>query len=295
MKTRKFIKVFVDGDVIVYRCGFAAERNTYRHTDSEGNVVEVSSHKELRALKEERGEGTVEKIHHVEPVEFALANVKNQLEQIQAEVADGFDVDVRRLHPIVMLSGPDNFRNDVATIRPYKGGRDPDHKPVHGPAILDFLDKKYDTMYSVNEEADDMMGYMQVAAMERAEQTCIATIDKDLDMIPGTHFNFMHNNFYYVEQEDADRFFYTQLLTGDSTDNIEGIPRMGPKKAEVFRQAWQKEKFSVNGMYSSVRNVYEEHFGPNADEVLLENARLLWIRRKPDEMWTPPAVKRKKM
>jgi len=288
METRKFIKVFVDGDVIVYRCGFAAERNTYTYTDESGEVTEGLTHKELRALTEERGEGTVEKIHTVEPVEFALANVKNQLEQITADVADGFDVDPKRVHLLVMLSGPDNFRYEHATLRPYKGGRDPDHKPVHGPAILDYLDRKHDTMYSVNEEADDMMGYLQVNALHRGEMSCIATIDKDLDMIPGPHFNFNTNRFYYVEPDDGDRFFYYQLITGDSTDNIGGVPRMGPKKAEEFRQKWQKEDASVRRMYEDVLELYVQHYGPNAEEVLLENARLLWIRRAPDELWTPP-------
>ena len=288
MTRRTFIKVFVDGDVIVYRCGFAAERNTYKHTDSTGIVTDCESHKELRALTEERGEGLVEKVHHVEPVEFALANVKNQIGQICSDVADGFDVDVQRIHPIVMLSGPDNFRNDVATLRPYKGGRDPTHKPVHGPAILDYLDKKYDTMYSENEEADDMMGYMQVNALHRGETTCISTIDKDLDMIPGPHFNFNRNEFYYVEPDEGDRFFYYQLITGDSTDNIGGIPRMGPKKAEAFRQQWRKNSASLGSMYYQVLELYQNEYGPNAEEVLLENARLLWIRRQPDEMWLPP-------
>lgn len=287
MTTKAFIKTFVDGDVIVYRCGFAAEKNTYVHTDEDGYQSADLSHKEVLALVEKSG-GTFEKVHHVEPVNYALANVKNQLEEITSAVADGFDVAPSRIHLIVMLSGPSNFREDVATLRPYKGGRDPDHKPVHGPAILDYLDANYDTMYSVNEEADDMMGYMQMLHMHRGEMSCIATIDKDLDMIPGPHYNFHRKHFYYVEQDDADRFFYYQLITGDSTDNIGGIPGMGPKKAEAFRQKWEKAGASLRGMYEEVRGLYEAEFGPNADEVLLENARLLWIRRTEHEMWVPP-------
>lgn len=292
MTQAKFIKVFVDGDVIVYRCGFAAERNTYRYTDSDGSVTEVPTYKELLALQKERGEGTVDKAHHVEPVENALSNVKGQIAQICSDVADGFDVSVKRIHPIVMLSGSTNYRNDIATLRPYKGGRDPTHKPVHGPAILDYLDRKYDTMYSENEEADDMMGYLQVSALRRGETTCIATIDKDLDMIPGPHFNFNRNTFYHVEPADGDRFFYYQLITGDSTDNIGGIPRMGPKKAEVFMQEWEKQDASVGHMYEQVLELYRAEYGPNAEEVLLENARLLWIRRNPFEMWEPPTKER---
>jgi 5'-3' exonuclease len=287
-KLKKFIKVFVDGDVLVYRCGFAAEKNTYRHTDKDGVVTVCENHKALRALTEERGEGVVEKEKHVEPVEFALANVKNQVQQIQSDVADGFDVDVRRIHTIVMLSGPTNFRDDVATLRPYKGGRDPTHKPVHGPAILDYIDRKYDTLYSENEEADDMMGYMQVTALSKGEQSCIATIDKDLDMIPGPHFNFNKNSFYYVEPDEGDRFFYGQLITGDSTDNIGGLPGKGPKFAEKMKQDWREVGASVRSMYANVLELYRTEYGQFAEEALLENARLLWIRREPDQMWTPP-------
>jgi 5'-3' exonuclease len=107
-------------------------------------------------------------------------------------------------------------------------------------------------------------------------------------MIPGPHFNFNSNRFYYVEKDEADRFFYYQLVIGDSTDNIGGVPRMGAKRGGEFVYKWVTERASIRKMYEDVRELYVEHFGPNADEVLLENARLLWIRRQPDELWLPP-------
>jgi len=37
-----------------------------------------------------------------------------------------------------------------------------------------------------------------------------------------------------ISFEDAQRNFYTQVLTGDTTDGYKGIPGIGPKKAEAI-------------------------------------------------------------
>lgn len=289
-------KILIDGDVIVYRCGFAAEKQYYdlvtTDVEEEETAIRFPLKKELDAYIKEnplKGNQTVVPFRAVEPLNFALANVKNQLTEIVSAVAEAWGEEPSSLRPIIFLSGEENFRNDVATLRPYKGGRDPDHKPVHREAIRDYLDAQWHTTWSVNEEADDMLGYVQMLNIASGVLSCIATIDKDLDMIPGFHYNFGRKEFYEVHWDEADRFFYTQLITGDATDNIEGIPGMGKVKAAPYAEKWEKEDASVFQMYAEVRALYVQHFGEkNADEVLLENARLLWIRRKFDEMWEPP-------
>ena len=46
-----------------------------------------------------------------------------------------------------------------------------------------------------------------------------------------------------ISQEDADRFFYQQWMTGDSTDNIWGLWRVGAKTADKILDAYEREEW----------------------------------------------------
>ncbi len=172
------------------------------------------------------------------------------------------------------LTGSGNFRKDLATIKVYKGQRPP--KPEHLPATRDQLVERWGAEVVEGQEADDAIG---IKATDLNGDCVIASIDKDLLMIPGTHYNFVKQEWTKVNQEQGDYFFYKQLLTGDQVDNIQGVPGIGPKKAEKAYQGCT----TVQEMYQKALEMYKG----DAD-ALLENARLLWLRRYEGELWEPP-------
>jgi hypothetical protein len=278
--------VRVDGDVIVYRAGFAAEHTFWKST-YDGQSREFESRKDMLTFNEERGllpgSYVVETRREVEPVENALYNVRSIIrttaEELQADPKD--DV-------IVYLSGPTNFRMGVATIKPYKGNRDKAHKPEHAAAIKAMIRREYTTVTSDGEEADDRIGIDHYADwIKDRYSTVIATIDKDLDMIPGLHYNFVKKESYDISPEHGIWNFYRQCLTGDVTDNIPGIDGIGPvKSAKLLPPIGTTD----GSLYEAVLEKYVEAFGDAAEERLLEVGRLLWIRRKDDEWWNPPTL-----
>ena len=172
------------------------------------------------------------------------------------------------------LTGSGNFRKDLATIKVYKGQRPP--KPEHLPATRDQLVQQWGAEIVEGQEADDAIG---IKATDLKGDCTIVSIDKDLLMIPGTHYNFVKKEWTEVSQEKGDYFFYKQLLTGDQVDNIQGVPGIGPKKAEKAYEGCT----TVQEMYQKALEMYKG----DAD-ALLENARLLWLRRYEGEMWEPP-------
>jgi hypothetical protein len=176
------------------------------------------------------------------------------------------------------LSGTGNFREEIATILPYKGNRSPFSKPVHYKEIKQFIVDKYKAAVVDGMEADDAIGIR--ATKEDAENVCIVTIDKDLDMIPGHHYNFVKDIRYTLNGTEAARSFYKQVLMGDRVDNIPGIHGIGPKHAERIigplsneRAMWQACRFKWHECYP---DGYE---GRSATAVCLEVAKLLWISR----------------
>jgi len=72
-----------------------------------------------------------------------------------------------------------------------------------------------------------------------------------------------------------------RILTGDRVDNIEGIRGIGPVKADKILKDCTTER----ELYEACIKAYDG----NTDRVL-ENGKLLWLRRKPNQMWQPPSV-----
>ena len=139
---------------------------------------------------------------------------------------------------IFFLSGPNQYRKIMSassTGPKYKGNRD-GSEPEHRQALNDYLISDYDAVVLDGVEADDGMGIVQSYAMDNFgdAHTCIVTNDKDLDQIPGWHYNYPKKKLYWVTQKQADHFLNVQMITGDVADNVMGIRGMGPKKAEKY-------------------------------------------------------------
>lgn len=174
------------------------------------------------------------------------------------------------------LTGSNNFRKDIAVTAPYKGNRT-QAKPKHYELIREYLNKAWGCEIIEGQEADDAIG-IRAYEMEDVEDYIIMSIDKDLDMIRGWHYNFIKNTKYLINDQEAIKHFYTQILTGDRVDNIVGLKGVGPKKAEKILQDCVTEA----DMYKAVLEAYD-----NDEERVLENGQLLWIRRKENQIWSP--------
>ena len=83
-------------------------------------------------------------------------------------------------------------------------------------------------------EADDLVN---MCKEQLGDNTLIVHTDKDLDQIPGNHFNYKKPEFYDISEDTAQLNLWTQVITGDSIDNIKGIPGKGSAfAAKVFKQ-----------------------------------------------------------
>ena len=286
------MQALFDADILVFRCGFAAERAKWFLnilTGPNAGKREQFDYKreadialdELLPGRESRKEVEDYELwseRFVEPVEHALHNVKTVVERAQS------CLHLTDWDTTMFLSGPDNYRYDVAVTRPYKGNRDTKHRPTHEEAIKDYIKSKWATVISEGEEADDALGIHQTSI--GPNESVIISQDKDLDMIPGLKYDFVEDETYSVTEEQAMHNFYMQLLMGDTTDNIPGLPKIGKAKAKKAL-----EGVEVEDQMGVVMQMYERH-APQADwyEYLREQGKLLWIRRVAGEIWEPPSI-----
>ena len=174
---------------------------------------------------------------------------------------------------VMALGGPDNFRLDL--YEDYKGNRTK-AKSSRPDWFLDLksdIEAKYDgCVFSENCEADDLVRVWANECAKLNVPHVVVTVDKDLDCIIGNHYNPRKGEFYVVDQEYATRFYWKQVLMGDSTDNIPGIPKVGPVKAD---------KILDNGsdFKTSVCKAYYDYYGDRGYEYMIANGRLIHIWR----------------
>jgi len=282
--------ILIDADTPVYACGFAAEHKEYK-VSYEGEPMCVCENKTdlnkyLKEFDEHFGDTPdVEVVEHVEPVENSLFSMKRVIEGILKTCTEQYG-EVK--YELYLTNGSTCFRNTLGTIKKYKGNRDDSVKPVYYDAIREYLVKHWGAVELDEIEADDQL---IIRGTQLGADNCVlASTDKDLLQFPGNHYNYIKDVFRTVSVVEGYRNLFTQCLVGDTADNIPGIPRVGPKKAEKLLgdvedplDMWE----IVEAQYSSY---YTKNGGDNATHedamlALEENAELLYLLRERDDYW----------
>lgn len=291
-------RVLVDADALAYTAGFASQSVVYDwcyHKDGEVIDEGITADKSyLPFLEMERPLGvefSYESRVEAQPLENALAMTKRSLLHIE-DTLNREEVEFKRME--LFLTGKGNYRERLATIRPYKGNRTAE-RPVHYAAIRRYMTERWKAETVDGMEADDMLAIIAHQEDYDPDRVLIVSMDKDLMTVPGRLYNFKRKKFYHVTPQQALLNFYKQCLTGDVVDNIGGCYRCGPKRADEILHVTQHEI----RMYEAVLEEYEAsltrkdcpYVDLGAEAALLENARLLHMQRRVGEMWVPPTVR----
>jgi len=250
-------RAIIDGDILTYSVGFGSNAKQYTVA---GYTFRYK--KDAVAWCTEHGVDPAQIVSEEteEPLEFVLANAKRVINKICiATECDDY---------VIYLSGGNNFRKEE--YPEYKANRDANHKPKHFADIQDYLIEHHNAKVTNGIEADDAM------AMDASpDNDVICTLDKDLDTVCGWRYNWRKDEMYYVEWDEADRFFWMQMLMGDPADNVKGIPGIGPKTAEKILTRGEDDGLSRRCI---VGHEYAKHFD-DPEQVYTKNARLLFIQR----------------
>jgi DNA polymerase-1 len=123
-----------------------------------------------------------------------------------------------------------NFRKDVDPS--YKSNRKGTRKPVGYRALCDWVEDNFKTFRKDRLEADDCLGIIATKP-DSVGKVIIVSDDKDLKTIPGKLYRPMADELLSITEAEADKAFFTQVLTGDVTDGYSGVPGIGPKRAEA--------------------------------------------------------------
>lgn len=267
----KASKCYIDGDVLKYMMGFAVQKTIWTHLPT-GEFFEGKQ--EANDWMKSRGENPRtdwaeddwESELQVEPFSHCTFLLDGKISECIANT--------KTEGAVVCLTPSETFRHRVAFTKPYKGHRT-SPKPFYNDQIIEYLESAYGAVVPEDLEADDVMGMSGCP---------ICTNDKDLDMIVGMKYNFSTGETHWTSPDDADAWFYTQLIAGDPTDNIPGIPKMGIKKAmdvvEMYRDDFGA--IEVGPLLKHIEDLYVGAYSSNYQDVMEEHAELVYILRPGD-------------
>ena len=194
-----------------------------------------------------------------------------------------------------------NFRKLV--LPSYKATRAYTPKPVGYPQLLEYINETYGTICTPMIEADDLIGIIGSTGTYKGKEVVILSDDKDLLTIPCKYVD-TKDNFKIKTQSklEADHFFFTQVLTGDTTDNYKGCIGCGPVKAAKILAKAEDEWDGTDPdelprlWWKAIAEAFEKSGqGLDAAIVQAQMARILrvddWdeVKQKPI-LWTPETL-----
>lgn len=194
-----------------------------------------------------------------------------KLEDLVGEIIRRTKVDT----VIFALSDDQRWRPSV--MPSYKHNRT-GRKPIVYKALREYVHEQFRTYQRPTLEGDDVLGILATHPSIIPGEKVVVAIDKDMQQVPGEHFNYKKGTGSEVTVAAADYFHLFQTLTGDPTDGYPGCPGIGAKKAEVILMPFHKgDTFDVKGAWAAVVAEYQKKL--LGEDVALMNARVARILR----------------
>jgi len=274
----------IDGDILLYECGFAGE-----YKDEETGEKAPKNFEDVKEILDQRILEICEAVEATERPLIFLTGDERLLKSVNKE---------RSRRGEEALPWKPNFRFEVAKSRPYKERTST--KPYHYHNLRAYLRSRYKVRIAWGMEADDLLSIHQVLS-GCGQDTVICSRDKDLRIVPGLHYGWecglqaefgpeLVDELGYLNEPTKSglkgvglKFFYAQMIMGDGTDTIPGLP--GGGKALAYKSL--KDCGSEEELYETTAELYRKKIGDSWADYFQEQASLLWMVQQLDEEGNP--------
>lgn len=183
---------------------------------------------------------------------------------------------------IMAVKGDDNYRNMMYPDYKLNRHKDPNKQNIFVPTLRKLLVMEDLAVEAHGFEADDLIRIWAEQCKKHDIDYIICSIDKDLKCIPGKHWGMKKKEMEIVSEAAALKHYYYQLLKGDSTDNIPGVPGVGEKTAVKLLATLSTEQEYQECVVEQYMLVY----GDNWEEWLLFNGKMIHLMKDPNDYFT---------
>lgn len=261
--------VLIDCDIIAVACSASSEKRQYEY---KGEQYDTKT-----ALKEAHPNYNPEDVDLIiQPAPFSHARHSARL-MVDAILAANAPVKEYRGY----VTGPGNFRFNIAKTQPYKGNRKDMIQPVWRREVEEFLIAECNCERVEGYEADDKLA---VEFLKDPQHSVLCSLDKDFKQVPGLRmYSWRTKEIETVSPVEALRNFYKQTLVGDTVDHILGVTGIGPARAEKIVGNVADEKLLTTLCYTE----YLKAYGKEAWMRFEESCRLLYLCRTEEDLKSP--------
>lgn len=183
---------------------------------------------------------------------------------------------------LMAVKGPNNFRNLLYPEYKLNRHADPNKQNLFVPVLRKLAVAQDFATEAIGREADDLMRIWAEQALEANDDYIICSIDKDLKCIPGKHYLMHKKELITISKEQATRHYYEQLLKGDPTDNIPGVPRVGEVKACKILESFNTELEFQEQVVDQYIRAYQDQWY----EYLMSNGKMIYLQKTESDYFT---------
>lgn len=209
--------------------------------------------------------------YNVETLDEAINKFNTALESVLSDLSNYCEVT-----DVVICSGGDN-KLRKAINKSYKANRSKD-KPIFLSDLHDEVKLSYDSVFVDGYETDDVVAslWYDHSCKYGEDSVIIVANDKDYKQFPCWYFDTYWNrrNLDKIEEFDAIKNFYSQMIIGDTADNINYIKGKGKSFVNKYLKTC-KTKYSL---FRKVYVLFISEYGGDAKEKFNECYSLLKLR-----------------
>jgi 5'-3' exonuclease len=175
-----------------------------------------------------------------EDIEDAINKFDQQFMKIVNDLEERFEIE-----KVITFNGSKgNFRKKITPV--YKANRKKQDLPPLLHDMHDYVKKQYNSVYGYGIETDDLVSayWFTLSKDLGRENVMIVSIDKDYRQFPALIYNYHYNHREIIDitPEEAMFNFYSQMIEGDTADNVNYFKGKGKKFAEKQIQRQSKTK-----------------------------------------------------
>jgi 5'-3' exonuclease len=192
----------------------------------------------------------VEKLGNRDNPDAVKTNIREFISTIQ--------INTRADKTSMVYQGKDHFNFRSYFYPTYKANRPetPEFMRIWKNTIIE----EYSSLGAVGVkviESDDVLNIGYNKFKEKYD-LIIVSADKDLNQIPGEHYNPRVNKSYFVDNIEAYTNLCIQTLKGDPTDNIQGIYKVGDVKAKAILGEFESSYKWVEKIHKAYKSYFKE-------------------------------------
>lgn len=163
----------------------------------------------------------------------------------------------------IFISGRNNYRKFI--YPQYKANRPP--KPEIIYQLYEWVYEEYNKAEDMEVlradgcEADDLIAasWHFFSSLYSPDHIVVASVDKDLKQLPCLFFDYYYTRMHLerVSEKESLHCFYRQMITGDTTDNINFTKGIGIQSAEKILEGCTNEFSYRRRVYSFYKQLFK--------------------------------------